>query len=518
MEKKEARIKCHGCGTTFKLKVPVTDKPINFTCKKCGKVLKIKLKASPPDTPRPSPPSPPPSQKPSDPVIERNQLEEFGDDDFGSMNSNQRSSGGLDPAGLQFEDSPDPAYDAKQFETTQLPEFEDGEGPGVDLSARPSQFETGRMDDLELTQLPEANDYQDTIAATQAGTPASPAAPSQAVPMGDGNRRWIVLDEDLIKGPFSDDEILEMIHQGEITADTSLRMGERPWIKASEIANFRKYFHAEPKQTADPRLAQFSLLEQDAESEDLTASVKPFYADLGSILPYPVGRGNPVPLVIFAGIVFVLSTFLSLEFLIALPINLIGWIILYGYLSQLMNYSKKYPAKAPPAWDFSRFKEMGVGGIMVLVVLLVYSLIPVTISLLLTIYFFLNTMAEIGYAFIALTVLFYVASLYVVPASLLILENSGNLSAALNPMKILSVTVKGGKAYLMLAVVSIAAGLACMGITILAVFLTDIPAAGFLVAGLLMALVLSYAHFIWFHVLGRFSMENKQLVGGQSAA
>ncbi len=512
MEKKEARIKCHGCGTTFKLKVPVSDKPINFTCKKCGKVLKIKLKASPTEAP-----APPPKPKASQPVIESNQMGDFADDDFGSLDSNQMPSGEHEVA-PQFDDTPISSEDRKKFETTQLPEFEDGEDAGVDLSAPPpSQFETGPLDDLELTQLPDQGPYQNTAGSPPLATQA-PDDSQEAVAAGDGNRRWIVLDEDLIKGPFSDEEILEMIQQGEVRADTSLRMGERPWIKASEIANFRKYFHVEPRPSADSRLAQFSLLDQEPEDAVHGGSGKPFYTELGSILPYPVGRGNPVPLAIFAGIVFVLSTILSLEFLIALPINLIGWIILYGYLSQLMNYSKQYPAKAPPAWDFSRVKEMGAGGIMVLLVLLVYSLVPVTVSLLLMIFFFLNSMAELGYAFIGLTVIFYVASLYFVPASLLIVEHSGNLGAALNPMKILAVIRKGGKPYRMLAAVSIAAGLACMAITILAVFLTDIPAAGFVVAGLLMALVLSYAHFIWFHVLGRFSSENKQLLGGRSAA
>lgn len=514
MEKKEARIKCHGCGTTFKLKVPVSDKPINFTCKKCGKVLKIKLKASPTEEQ-----SPPPEPKASEPVIETNQMGDFADDDFGNSDPSQMPSGEHQISPPQFDESPVTEEDKRKFESTQLPEFEDGEDIGVDLSNPPSQFETGRLDDLELTQLPDEGSYQNTAGAPPVATQSPADAPQQAI--ADGNRRWIVLDEDLIKGPFSDEEILEMIHQGEVKAETSLRMGERPWIKASEIANFRKYFHVEPRPGADSRLAQFSLLDQEAEDAARAGSGKPFYTELASILPYPIGRGNPVPLAIFAGIVFVLSTILSfpsLQFFIALPINLIGWIILYGYLSQLMNYSKQYPTKAPPAWDFSRVKEMAIGGIMVLLVLLAYSLIPVTISLLLMIFFFLNSMAELGYAFIGLTVVFYVASLYFVPGSLLILEHSGNLGAALNPMKILSMIRKGGKAYRMLAVVSIVAGLACMAITILAVFLTDIPDAGFVVAGLLMALVLSYAHFIWFHVLGRFSTENKQLLGGQSAA
>ncbi len=45
MEKKEVRLKCSGCGTAFKLKVPVTDKPLMFTCKKCGKAMRLRLQA-----------------------------------------------------------------------------------------------------------------------------------------------------------------------------------------------------------------------------------------------------------------------------------------------------------------------------------------------------------------------------------------------------------------------------------------------------------------------------------------
>ena len=58
MEKKEARIKCSGCGTSYKVKIPVTDKPVSFKCKKCGKVLKLKVKAAE------APPAPPPPPRP----------------------------------------------------------------------------------------------------------------------------------------------------------------------------------------------------------------------------------------------------------------------------------------------------------------------------------------------------------------------------------------------------------------------------------------------------------------------
>jgi hypothetical protein len=58
----------------------------------------------------------------------------------------------------------------------------------------------------------------------------------------------------------------------------------------------------------------------------------------------------------------------------------------------------------------------------------------------------------------------------------------------------------------------------CMIAAFSGVFLVEIPVAGFVVAGLVMALLLSYGHFIWFHVLGRFSSENMQLMKQVTAA
>ncbi|MFH0821978.1 MAG: hypothetical protein V2B18_04455, partial [Pseudomonadota bacterium] len=49
MDKKEAKIKCSTCGSSFKVRVPVTDKPASFKCKKCGKILKIRVKGPGPD-------------------------------------------------------------------------------------------------------------------------------------------------------------------------------------------------------------------------------------------------------------------------------------------------------------------------------------------------------------------------------------------------------------------------------------------------------------------------------------
>jgi hypothetical protein len=120
-------------------------------------------------------------------------------------------------------------------------------------------------------------------------------------------------------------------------------------------------------------------------------------------------------------------------------------------------------------------------------------------------------MTALGYVFMALTVLIYAGSLFLAPAALVIFEKSDKLGTALNPGTVIKIVKQGGKPYVVLSAFSIAAGLAVMLVTIVAVFLSDIPDAGFLVAGFVMALVLSYGHFLWFHVLGRFSGENAKL-------
>jgi hypothetical protein len=169
------------------------------------------------------------------------------------------------------------------------------------------------------------------------------------------------------------------------------------------------------------------------------------------------------------------------------------------------------PSDPPPAWNFAAAKEMAVAGAKVLVVQSVFSLVPVGILLLLVIASFLNGMPLLGYVSIALVVVVFSASLFVVPAALSIFGISGDLRAALNPSRILNVIKGGGRSYLMLVAFSIAAGMACMVVTIISVFLVEIPIVGIVTAGLIMALVFSYGHFIWFHVVGRFSRENESL-------
>ncbi len=73
----------------------------------------------------------------------------------------------------------------------------------------------------------------------------------------------------------------------------------------------------------------------------------------------------------------------------------------------------------------------------------------------------------------------------------------------------------GGQPYQMLAVVFVAAGFACMLVTLLAVFVGRYTDCGVYHRRFVMAVVFSYGHFIWFHVLGRFSRENPKLMGAK---
>src|SRR5208283_4956795 len=138
----------------------------------------------------------------------------------------------------------------------------------------------------------------------------------------------------------------------------------------------------------------------------------------------------------------------------------------------------------------------------------VCSLLPVGILVIGMITCFLNSEQLIGYVLMGLTVLVYAASLFMIPAALVVLVSSQQVTTAFSPGKIMAVLKRGGHPYRMLALVSLATGLICMLAVFLAMFLAEIPAVGFLVSGLVMALVFSYGHFVWFHVLGRFAGEN----------
>lgn len=508
MEKQEARIKCTGCGSSYKLKVPVTDKPVNFKCKKCGKILKVKvtkgtdqpLVAAPTPAPTPAPartPAPAPAPAPPEPDspiqgFETTQLDEF---------ENFFESGvGAPPQ------KPEPSQEGFQLDPTLALFTTDRMGdegpqikPSLDATVRIPEpvFEQGYADQL----------FPQPQQAKQASAPAAPARTRGS------ERRWLALDDEQVKGPFTDAEVVSMIEDGEISAETPLRMGQRPWIKAAQVADFKHCFHkGRPIRSGSKRAVEHAQPTPNQETAQPESEVTPFYEEFGAIAPYPLDKRNLQPLGIFAGIAFVLCTLLSFDFFIGLPLCIAGWIVLYGYLDVLRNKTKADPTTLLPAWDFSHAKDMALSGAKVFAVLLLFSLIPVTVCLLLMIGCFLNDQALLGYVFMLATIVVFVVSLFVTPAALVIQEEGQSVVSALNPVKILRLISRGSTAYRMLAIASIGGGLACMVVVLLAVFLVDIPTAGFVVAGLVMALVLSYVNLIWFHVLGRFARENNKLV------
>jgi hypothetical protein len=426
MEKKEARVKCSGCGTHYKLKFPVTDKPIRFQCKKCGKVLALRVK--PPAQTAPVRPS-----------------------------------------------APEPAHQVMpELETTQLPDWQ------------------------EFDEAPAQGGLEQTKAADATPTPSQSVTPE--------DRRWLVLSDEEVKGPFNNDEIADMIKTRFISSETSLRMGQRPWIKAAQVPDFRDLFpesQASPGESHQDRSAP-AKSKKAGHPKEATGSVK---EQLLHAIPYPFGGGHWRPLAVFAGIAFALSAILAFDFLIGLPLSIIGWILLYGYLADLMTTSEGSSEDPPPPIDFSRIREMIGPGVKVFSVLAAYSLIPVSISLLFMIAFFLNGMEMLGYVFLLFTLVIYGVSLLLVSAGLIILRQSQHLGKALNPSKIIALALSG-KSYTRLASVSITIGLVCMLAVLAAVFIVDLLPMGFLFAALIMGLVLSYGHFVWFHLLGEYSKEN----------
>lgn len=441
MEKKEVRVKCRGCGTAFKLRIPVTNKPVSFKCRKCGKVLKLKITTAPKK--EALVPRPPTAITAPPPGFERTQLPEEG----------------------AYQDSPAPAGQA-----------------------------------IETPSSPEAFTFDGFL--------------DESSPAGEEKRRWVILIDNRIKGPFSDGEIRSMIRRREITPKTSMRMGERPWIEAGGVAIFRPLFTRGPEPARAGSEAWTDLAEQGrpTNGNDVEAQGPRFFEEVPAIVPYPLGGGNLQPLVVFVGIAFVLSAVICLDFTVGLAVNLIGWTILYGYLAKLMARSIESPTDPPPDWDFAEAGEMVFQGAKVLAVLVWFSLLPVGLCLLLMIMFFLNSVNMLGYLFMILTVVVFAASLVVIPAGLVVLGTTERLGAALNPAGAIGIIKKGGRPYLMLVGFSLAAGMACMLVSVLSVFLVEIPVAGFLLAGLIMALVLSYGHFVWFHVVGRFSGQNRNLI------
>jgi hypothetical protein len=428
MEKKEALIKCSDCGASYKLKIPVTDKPLRFKCKKCGKNLTIRIKT-------------PPEQQAPVPQPEETAL------DFGML-------------------------------------------PGI-----------------ETTQLPDTPEFHQGTAPPPPRQPSVVEGTEQASGQVTADRRWLVLSNEQVKGPFSDDEISAMIKSGEIEPDTSMRMGQRPWIRANQVPWFRDLFGRE--QSA-PRPARPTVRHE----EDEQPANAPFYQELGKILPYPFRAGTWQPLAIFLGIAFAVFAALAFEFIVGLPVSIIGWTVLYGYLAALVQASMKSPDEPPPAWDFSNVKDLVSGGIKVLLVLAICCLIPTVICLLVMITCVLNGMEMLGYIFLVITIVVYAASLFVAPAGLVVLEKTQSLGVTLSPSRLLALIKKGDKPYLMLAAVSIVFGLACLLVTFAALFLVGFNEFAFIAVALLMAAVFTYGHFVWFHILGRYSRENPTITSG----
>lgn len=501
MEKQEARIKCTGCGSSYKLKVPVTDKPVNFKCKKCGKILKVKVTtagaaAEPkkaPAPPPPAPPSPPPQPDAAIQGFETSQLPEL-DDFFESGESEPGQQGDSSQDGFQL----DPTL--ALFTTDRMGD----EGPQI----KPTLDETVRIPEPVFDQGYADQLFPQPAAAKQASAPA-PAPPRTR----GSERRWLALDDEQVKGPFTDAEVVSMIEEGEIGAETPLRMGQRPWIKAAQVADFKHCFSkGKPIRSAAKRSVDGSHETGADESAEPEIQETPFYEEFGIIAPSLLDKRNAVPLGIFVGIAFVACTLLSFNFLIGLPLCIAGWIFLYGYLSTLRDKTREEPKSPPPVWDFSRAKDMALNGAKVFAVLLLYSLIPVSICLLIMIGCFLNEFTVFGYVFMALSIVVFVISLFIAPAALVLEDAGQGFSTALNPVKLLRLITRGSLAYRMLALASMGGGVVCMVAVLLAVFLVDIPLAGFVVAGLVMGLVLSYVNLIWFQILGRFSRENRRLV------
>ena len=379
---------------------------------------------------------------------------------------------------------------------------------------RPPGFETTRLTDETDVQdapgsTPDLKVPSFVDALVGAGTPG------QQISAPGRTGMWIFLSADKIRGPFTNEQIRAMIKKREIGPDTSMRRGERPWVAAGKVPDFAHLFKdlAPPPEHADLDSVRPGEREQVGGPLPSVISPKHLQAHFSQILPYPVRGGEWQPLAIFAGIAFVLSAIICFDFMLGLLINVLGWLILYGYLYTLMTRSMDSPETPPPTWNFAAAKEMLTEGAKVFGVLVVFSLLPVAILLTLTIAFFLNDQQMLGLLFLVLTPLVFIASLFVLPAGLVVLAGTGNTGWAVNPSRVMGIVRRGDGPYLTLAVFSIAAGLACMAATVLSVFLVDIQLAGFLLGGFLMAIVFSYGHFIWFHVVGRFAGENRGLLG-----
>ena len=368
--------------------------------------------------------------------------------------------------------------------------------------------------EFESTQLPGTEDHgEGTREQIPRSTPGSVAADrvseqAQPAPQSDQTARWVYMADDMVQGPFTDDEMRTIIRQGNVGPETPIRMGERPWIKAGKIGIFKPHF---PKGMAVGEELEEALEEEAPETSALRTVTRPFHEDVPAAFMYPVQGGHWQPLAIFAGIAVAASIILCLDTTIGLFLNFVIWILLYGYLSSLLRESIESPGHPPPNWRFAQAKDMAMDGIKVLAVLALLCLVPPGVCLLLMIYSFLNQMVTLGYVFMVLVIVLFAVSMLVVPAALSILVVSEHLMAVLSPGEIISTIKTSGRPYFTVAAISLAVGALCLLVTIAGVFLTDIPLAGFVLAGLIMGVVLSYGHFIWFHAVGRFTGEKEGL-------
>ncbi len=414
MEKKDAKIKCTGCGAGYKLRIPVTDKPVSFKCKKCGKILKLKIKSG----------SRPPETRPVIPEV--------------------------------------------------------------------SQMV------IETTQLPDSDDYQNTFTnerAPEIEDHTFGQAPVEPKPETHVNRRWIVLSGENVKGPFSDDEIIKMISEQEITPDTSLRMGERPWIKAVEAPIFKNYFRGST-----------SFIEDEEEPATGNSIIPKFSAP--SWIAFPFSKANLASFAILCAISALLFSVLAFDFFIGIGLNILGWIMLYGYLTIMMKHVSSNPESSAPDWDFSQLKNWILNGAEIFLVFFLYGALPISIMLLVMTFGFLNGISPVGYGFMALVPLYFLSSMYMLPAAMIVFKDTGAVGAALNPGAWITI-MKTNPGYRSLGLTSVVIGLVIFLAVLASVFIIDIPIAGFAVTGVMSGLILAYANFLWFYNLGRFTGESE---------
>jgi hypothetical protein len=433
MEKREVKVKCSGCGTPIKLKVPVSDTPVSFKCPKCSKALKVRI------APAPAPPPPQP-----------------------------------DPPADSFSFGDEPSF---EFEQTQFPDDEQFHDTPPPTPEPEQKWEVERAD---------------------AGS-AEPSEPRQAPAEKNPAAIWMFMDEDIIRGPYTDAQVVDLIRKDEIGPTTPMRLGERPWVQAVQVAAFKSLFSSQG-------LASIKLRSpvEDA-AAGAPAGVESIVAPLLDAAPYPIQHVSGQPLAIFAGIAAVLSIALCFDFLIGLVFNIVGWILLYGYLWGFMRQGATAPDAPPPSWNFGAVKDLFIDGAQVFAVLLVFGLLPTGLAVLAVIIGFLNAMALVGYVAMALMIPIFAGCMFILPAALLNLAAGGGVGTAVHPAKLIGAVKSGGQGYVALGLLSIAAGFVCFVGVIAAVFLTEIPDFGFVIAGLVLGPALTYAHFVWFRGIGRFS-------------